>query len=65
MLAGLLLCYMYVSLSGFLITCPDLVLMTSFTCAGSLLADMCTVPFSCIFSASLWYPFMSVSFCHF
>ena len=36
--------------------------MTSFTCAGSLLADMCTVPFSGIFSASLWYPFMSVSF---
>ena len=28
--------YMYVSLSGFLTICPDLVLMTLFTCAGSV-----------------------------
>ena len=53
--------YMYVSLSGFLTIHPDLVLLTSFSCAGLLFAHMSTIPFSLLSPVFLWYCSMSAS----
>ena len=52
----------YVSLSGFLTIHPDLVLMTSVSCTGSLFAHMSILPFSWLSPALWWYCSMSTSF---